>query len=332
MQVVVEARELRSMFRSLRPILRNSMDGGLLGFAVEDNILTVTCKNGIIFEQKFAVEPEGPMYATVVFRDIAELLPGQGQVEIDISEKAVSIQAEEFGTTFLAAYGEVTKYVPRVKEYKPCRGEDYRRMANTFQQLSSVSKSLKKESSVLLVPPRAICKYPTVWLEVIFRGLSTTIGLREIRTIANFDPKYYGVSGDAVEFINGSAMMAFPITPVGEVRTCKEVLSNPSEAYRLSSTPESLESLQSFARTVHGSCKLSFYSDGYSVQYKNQEVEMALRMGACVGKCYYTLDTYTEYLLMFFKLIEGKTAFLYKADNAIMIEVPNELRLLHSIV
>lgn len=331
MQVVVEARELKSMFTHIRPILRNAMDGGLMGFAVENHVLTVTCKNGIIFEQKFAVELDGPIYSTVIYRDVAELLPGSGQATVDISEKAVMLATPTFSTTFVAAYGEVRPYARRVIDYAPCKGADYKRIASAFAELSPVAKSLKRESSVILSPPHAICKYPTVWLEVAFKGLTTSIGTRELRTIANFNPKYYGVTESAVEFINGASMMAFPITPVGEVSTCKQIIVEPSAPMKLSSIP-ALQDVLSFARAVHGACRLSFFSDGYVIQYKNQEVEMQLHIGDCKGERYITLDTYTEYLGMMFKLIEDKEAYVIYGKNAIMLEVPNELRLLHSII
>lgn len=329
MQVVLNARELRAMFSNLRPILRNSVDGGLLGFAIERHVLTVTCKNGVVFEQKFACEPEGPMYSTVIYRDIAELLPREGEVTLDVSEKQVHIKADQFSTIFTAAYGEVRPYTARIGQYKPCKGSTYQGLASAFAELNAVAKTLKREYSVLLVPPVAICKYPSVWLELAYEGISTSIGTRELRTIANFNPKFYGSTDEVVEFVNGSAMLAFPLNPVGECRTCSQVISNPSEPYPLQLISD-LESVQSFARAVHGPCRLSFFPDGYSVQYKNQEVEMRLYIGDCHEECYYTLDTYTEYLMMVFRLIKEKQASLVVGDNAVMLEVANELRLLHS--
>ena len=73
-------------------------------------------------------------------------------------------------------------------------------------------------------------------------------------------------------------------------------------------------------------------SDGYIVSYKNNEVEMSVSAGPCTGSCLYTLDTYTEYLMMIFHLIGESKAQLVVGDNAVMLEVPGKLRLLHSIV
>lgn len=330
MQAIIDAKELKRMFVDLRPILKNSMDGGLLGFNVEDNQLIVTCKNGIIYERKFACDVTGPIYSTVIYRDIADMLPTEGLAVISVSEKSVEMRTSEFSTSFVAAYGEIKPYVRRCRDQKQCRQETYAKLASAFRELSPVSKSLKSESSVILRPPFAICKYPTIWLEVPFEGFSTSIGVRELRTIANFNPKYYAASDEAIEFFNGSALLAVPISPVGDVLSTKDILQNPQPPRQLSGLAP-LEKALSFARTVKGACKLTYYTDGYKVTYKNQEVEMAFSVGPCMDPIY-TLDTYTEYLQMLFRLTQDKTAYLTVASNAIMIEVPGELRLIHSIV
>ena len=331
MQVVLNAKEFKSMFSTLRPILRNAADGGLLGFSVSQHVLSVTCRNGVIFEQKFACEQDGPMFVTVLYRDISDLLPGTGEVYVDLSEKLVHIKADGFTTTLLSAYGQVSPYRKRVQNYKQCDAKDYLRLARAFQELNAVAKTLKRDAPVLLVPPRAICKYPTVWLEVAYRGISTSMGMKDLRTIANFEPKLYGVAEDAIEFLNGSALLAYPLNKVGECKTCKDILVNPSEPKTLH-VLESVENIQAMTRVVRGPCKVSFYTDGYIVSYKNNEVEMSVSAGPCTGRCLYTLDTYTEYLMMIFHLIGESKAQLVVGDNAVMLEAPGKLRLLHSIV
>lgn len=331
MQVVLDAKPVKAMFANIKPILRNSMDGGIIGFSLDKNVLTVTCKNGIIFEQRFPCDAIGPLMVTVLYRDISELLPNQGTVTLDLSEKYVHLMSESFTTTFLAAYGEVRPYTRRIAEYKPCKASMYKTLASAFSELGAVAKSLKRESSVLLMPGRAICKYPTIWLEVAHNGLTTSMSVKDLRTIANFNPKSYGYTNEAVEFVNGNSLIVFPVVPVGECKTCKDVIVNPRDPKQLAIL-DTLETLQSFTRAVQGPCKLTFYSDGYSVQYKSQEVEMTIRMGNCSGECYYTLDTYTEYLGMLFRLTSGRATHLYVGENAVMFEVPGELRLLHSII
>ena len=297
MQVVLNAKEFKSMFSTLRPILRNAADGGLLGFSVSQHVLSVTCRNGVIFEQKFACEQDGPMFVTVLYRDISDLLPGTGEVYVDLSEKLVHIKADGFTTTLLSAYGQVSPYRKRVQNYKQCDAKDYLRLARAFQELNAVAKTLK----------------------------------RDLRTIANFEPKLYGVAEDAIEFLNGSALLAYPLNKVGECKTCKDILVNPSEPKTLH-VLESVENIQAMTRVVRGPCKVSFYTDGYIVSYKNNEVEMSVSAGPCTGSCLYTLDTYTEYLMMIFHLIGESKAQLVVGDNAVMLEVSGKLRLLHSIV
>ncbi len=331
MQVTVEAKDLRRMFADLKPVLRNSMDGGLLGLAVENGFLIFTAKSGIVYERRFPCQQQGPMSVTVIYRDIADFLTGGGPAVLDISEKSVTIRTAQFSTTFPPAYGEVQPYQKRCQDPKQVTPGIYLKLAQTFGELSTVSRALKKESSILLSDGFAICKYPTIWLEVPYNGFTTTISTKELRTIANFNPKYCAVSDEAAEFYNGSALLAVPRSPLATVKNCGEILVNPSAPMPLPRYG-CLEECTSLSRTVKGNCKLTACKDGWRVQYKSQDVEMAFSVGQCLHS-YYTLDTYVEYLVMLFRLLgDEQEAYLVKADNAVMFEVPGRFRLVHSIL
>lgn len=331
MQVIVEARDLRRMFSDLRPVLKQSLDGGLLGINVENGFLIFTAKAGLIYERRFPCTVPGPAYATVLFKDIADFLPNQGPAAIDIEEKAVSIRTAQFSTTLASAYGEVRPYVRRCKDPKPVQTGTYLKLAQIFQELAPVSRSLKSESSIIFEPPFAICKYPTVWLEVPYSGFTTSISSKELRTIANFNPKHFALGEDAVEFHNGAAILAAPRTPVGQTTNCTDILKDPEPAKPLP-TFGCLEECTSLSRAAKGPCKLTCYSDGWRVYYKNQEVELSFSVGQCSNP-YYTLDTHVEYLTMIFRLLgEEVQGYFTKASNAVMFEVPGVFRLLHSII
>lgn len=331
MQVTVDSKDLRRMFADLRPVLKQALDGGLLGINVEGGFLIFTAKAGIIYERRFPCNVPGPAYATVLYKDISDFLPNTGPALIDIEEKAVSIRTAQFSTTFKAAYGEVRPYVRRCKDPKPVLSGTYLKLAQNFGELAPVSRGLKTESSVVLKPPFAICKYPTIWLEVPYAGFVTSISQKELRTIANFNPKYYALGEDAVEFQNGPAILAVPRSPIGDVKNCSQILVDPSPAVPLPDfNPQ--EQCASLARAAKGPCKLTCCADGWKVFYKNQEVEMAFSVGQCT-KPYYTLDTHVEYLTMLFRLLGVEAAgYFTKASNAVMFEVPGVFRLLHSII
>ncbi len=331
MQVTVELKDLRRMFIDLKPILKNSMDGGLLGITIENGSIVFTAKSGIIYERRFPCDQQGPMFATVVYRDISDFLTGDGLALLDVAEKAVSIRTAQFSTTFPSAYGEVRPYQRRCSDPKKVTPGLYLKLAQMFGELSVVSRAMKAESSVLLSDGFAVCKYPTIWLEVPYTGFSTSISTKELRTIANFSPRHCAVSSEAAEFYNGSALLAVPVTPIGTVKSCAEVLKDPAPPMKLPSYT-ALEECVSLARTVKGACKLTCCADGYRVGYKSQEVEMAFSVGPC-NSPYYTLDTYVEYLAMLFRLIgEEQEVYFIKATNAVMFESPNRFRLVHSIL
>lgn len=331
MQVIVESRDLRRMFSDLKPILSRSLDGGLLGVCVENGTLIFTAKSGLIYERRFPCSEQGPVHATVIFRDIAEFLPAEGPAVLDISEKVVSIRTAQFATTMTAAYGDVTPYVRRCSDPKKVTPGAYLKLAQMFGELAPVSRSLKQESSVLLSDGFAICKYPTIWLEVPYEGFTTSISTKELRTVANFNPKHCAVSDEAVEFQNGSALLAVPRTPLSETKRCTDILANPRAPMPLPGYG-CLENCTVLSRSVKGPCKLTCYTDGWRVSYKDDRVELSFSVGTCGGNSY-TLDTYVEYLPMLFRLLgEEQDNKLIVADNAVMFESNDRFRLVHSIL
>lgn len=330
MQVIVDAAQLKRMFRELKPVLRNASDGGLLGMSLRGNVLTVTCKNGLIYQRRFATDSSGTAVVTVLYRDLSELLPSDGIAVVLLSDKAVMISTPEFTTTLQAAYGEVTPYRQRCESFKQIQAAKLNNLASMFASLAPVSRTMKSESSVLLTSEVAICKYPSIWLEVPFTDFATSIGVRELRTIANFGPRSVGISGDAIEFKNDAALLAVPITQVGVVKTCTQILRSPEPEVKIANI-DIAERAASFARSVSGACKLTFCADGYILSYRSNNVEMSCNIGD-VSAPIYTLDTYTEYLQMIFKLIAGEQAYLTKAQNAVMLSVPGKLRLLFATI
>ena len=331
MFVVIDSLELRRVFEDLSPILRGAKDGATLGFAVENHVFSITYKGGLVYERRFACEEAGPVYITVLYRDIAAFLPSKELVTIYFADNHVEIKTSNFSTILVQAYGETMPYKERNKDFKPCDAEMYEMLTKSFSELSPVSKTLKYESSILLLPPRAICKYATVWLEVPFKGYSTSIGLRELKAVANFQPKRYSVSEGVVEFQNGSAILAVPCNNVGTIKTCKDIIRNPQSPIPIPVIPVTAE-VQAFSRAVSGECSVTFYTDGYKLSYSSNTFSLSRTLGLCEGEVIYTLDTFAEYLPMIFRLLDGKEAQFIKADNAVMFEVPNQLRLLHSIV
>lgn len=330
MQVTVEARDLRRMFADLRPIMRNALDGGLLGICVENNTLICTANSAIVYERRFPCEVSGPIYSTVVYRDISEFLPGEGTATITISEKSVDIRTDHFSTSFPPAYGEIRPYVRRCSDPKQVPSGTYLKLVQKFQELAPVSKSMKQDAPIYLCDGFAVCKYPTIWLEVPYSGFQSSISARDLRTIANFNPKHFAVGEEAVEFYNNAAILAVSKAPTGVQKRAEEVLVNPSTPFQLPAYG-CLEQSANLARVAKGPCKLTCCADGWRVSYQSQQVELSFSVGSCDAP-YYTLDTFVEYLPMLFKLLGENAGLLTVAQNAVMFEVPNQFRFIHSII
>lgn len=330
MQVVVDAGKLKRMFRELKPILRKSDDGGILGMFVDNNIFTVTCKSGIIYERQFATDAHGSVAVTVLYRDLSDLLPTSGVAMITLSDKAVMVTTPEFSTTLQAAYGEVTPYKRRCTKFKNISATKLVDAAQMFASLSPVAKTLKMETPILLTSQVAIIKYPSVWLELPFTDFATSIGVRELRTVASFGPRSVGIADDAIEFLSDSALLAIPITPVGSVSTCRDILRNPQSPVGFFLGDFAVQ-VTSFARSVSGACKLTICKSGAILNYKSNTVEMHYCLGN-VDEPIYTLDTFTEYLQMIFRYLSEQEAELTVADNVVMFSVHDKFKLLFATI
>lgn len=47
MLISVNASELKTIFRDIKPVFKNTTDAAIMGFTVEEHILYITCSNGL---------------------------------------------------------------------------------------------------------------------------------------------------------------------------------------------------------------------------------------------------------------------------------------------
>ena len=330
MLVTVDAKELKEMFSDIKPILKSIQEGALVGVSLSDHILTFTVRNGLVYTKTFVVEATGPYSITVLYQDLSEMLPASSTAQLDLEPVFVGVKTKNLNTLLVRANGIISPYASELQGFQKCDTALYTRLANNFTLMSPVSKSLGVESSAILAPDYAILKYSTVWLQIPFNDFTSSISLRDLRSIAAFKPAEVAVSETAVEFKRRTALLAIPRTPLQSTTSVKDVIKDPERPIQLfRSNP--LTDIQKFVRSVgSGACVLLFYTDGYEVQVENPRYNCSFRHGDCTQHIY-SLHTYLEYLPMLFRIFPMQSAVLTKGSNAIAIS-EERTTLLHSIV
>lgn len=330
MLVIVDAKSIRDLFRDIKPIYRSTHEGALMGWDLSNHQLTITCRNGATYQRRITVEQSGPYAITVLYRDLSELLPGSGTVQLDLQPLYIGIQAPSMQTTLTQAYGILSKYTPRGIDFRPCQSGYIQWLQAKLADMGPVAKTLKAEASLICYPPHAILKYSTMWLQADFGLFNSSMSLSDLKAVANFKPTEFAVTNEVIEFQRRDAILALPRTNVDSCKGVADVLKNPSEPRRLWGA-DLVAEMQKFQRAVGtGPCTLRFYTDGYQVEVDTPAFRCSKAFGNCTQHIY-SLSTYTEYLTMLFRLFDMSDTYLTVGSNAISIS-QDGLTLLQSVL
>lgn len=305
--VRINASDLKEAFKALKPLYKGSQSAMLIGFSVNDYILSITGLNNLLYEQRIACEFSGPYSLTVLYQDLSELLPGTGTVDLELTPLYVGIKSQNMSAVLQQANGLLSPYKPRCSKFDTINPDELENWARTFAVTSPLVKSLGREAPIIFKPPYAVVKYPTFWLQLPNHVLDTTMSLRELKTIAEYAPTQFSVAGDVIEFKRGSSIMAMPRNTVDSCKYIDTLVQTHGEQHLLRTT-SCLPKIQQFLRSVGaGSCKCFFYSDGIELSVSRATIQSSLKIGAC-SVLTTVIPTFLEYVQMLFKLCDSSDA------------------------
>ena len=330
MLIHVNASELKTIFKDIKPIFKNATDAALMGFTVEKHIIYVTCSNGVVYEQQLASEHPGPYSLTVLYQDLSELLPGRGVVELDLSPLFVGVRSEFMSATLQQANGMISRYRRRGEDFRKISTSEVKSWARLFSETAPVAKSLQREAPVIFKPPYAVMKFPAFWLQLPNETLDTVMPLNELKAVAEFAPTEFSVSEDALEFKRGSAILAVPRNSVDSCKFVGDMLADhcPPKVFEGGSY---LTKVQQFLRSVGpGSCRCHLYESGLDLEVNRPRVQSSLKVGKCAGPIT-TLPTFLEYVQMFFKLCGEASITITFGDRSLCMSTTS-LSMLLSVV
>lgn len=322
MLVRVNAAELKTVFRDVKPILKSIKQGATLGFTVENHILYITCVNGIVYEQQLASEATGPYYLTVLYQDLSELLPGTGVVDLDLAPCYVEVRSAAMSATLPVANSVISRYKRRCDSPSPIDPATVKQWARLYAETAPVAKALGREAPIIFKPPYAVLKFPTFWLQLANTCLETTMGLSELKAVAEFAPTSVGSSSEVLEFYRGSAVLALPRNATDSCKSIDDMVGDHTAA-KVVRGASYLPKVQQFLRSVGaGECRCHFYTDGISLAVHRPTVQSSLRVGTCTDSIL-EIPTFLEYVQMLFKLFadapitvtEGKTSVRLKSPE-----------------
>lgn len=330
MLIRIDAAELKSVFKDIKPIFRGATEAALMGFTVENHILYITCMNGVVYEQQIASEHPGPYTITVLYQDLSEILPGRGVVELDLAPLYVGIKCERMSSILQQANGMVSRYKQRGKDFHKISPSDLKHWASIFAETAPVAKSIQREAPILFKPPIAVMKFPSFWLQLPNKSLDTVLSLGELKAVAEFAPTEYCTLPDAIEFRRGSATLAVPRNAVDSCKCVEEMCKQHGPA-RTVKGGNYLPKIQQFLRSVGpGECRLYLCEDGVDLQVSRPRVQSSLQLGECRTPIT-TVSTFLEYVQMFFKVFGEAAVSVSEGKGSLRLST-SEVSMLLSIV
>lgn len=327
MLIHVDAAELKSVFRDIKPIFRGATDAALMGFTVEDHILYITCANGVVYEQQLASEQRGPYTISVLYQDLSEILPGRGVVTLELTPLYVGIKCERMSSTLQQANGLVSRYKQRGSNFKRISAQELKHFASTFAETAPVAKSISREAPVLFKPPVAVMKFPSLWLQLQCQSLDTVLSMSELKAVAEFAPTEYCTMSDAIEFRRGSAVLALPRNTIDACKTVEEMCTAHGPIKTLQGA-NYLPKIQQFLRSVGpGECRLYLFEDGLELHVNRPKVQSSIQVGACTKRIA-AISTFLEYVQMFFKVFGEQPVGVSEGAGSVRLQTPSASMLL----
>ena len=331
MLLTLNASELKSVFKDIKPLFSGCADAALIGFTIEQHILYITCQSSVVYERQLVSEHPGPYSLTVLYQDLSEILPGKGTVELDLTPLFVGVRCDTMSATLQQANGIVSRYKQRDAKRKRIQEVSVKEWARKFTECSPVAKSLKREAPITFKPPYAIMKFSTFWLQLRNDDLDAVMSLKDLKAVAEFSPTEYSVTADAIEFHRNSAVMAVARNTVDRCTTIQEMVAAAKESGKVAGGAY-LPKIQQLLRSVGpGECRCFFYEDGVEIVVHRPKVSSSLKMGDCGGKPVAIIPTFLEYVQMIFRLC-GESAITVLIGKSFVCLRTEDISMLLSVV
>lgn len=331
MLITVNAIDMKRIFTDIKPICKSVDIKPLMAFTVHDDMLTITVKSAVVYEYKLEVAERGPYNLTVLYQDLAELIPTRDTVEIDLEPTYVHVHTDAISVVLQQSYGVISEYKPRHGAPKPINAESLSSVINIFAETSPMSKTLGRTSPIVFTDECSIMKFSTFWLQAPAIGLTGVVSLEDMKAIEKFAPERVNCTKDALEFYRVPAVMAITSNEPAPVKSVEDMRSEGKEKGYVQGFYY-LPKIQQLLRSVGpGTCRLGLYCDGIQITVARPSVQSSMKIGKCSGTPLMAFDTFLEYVQMFWRLLGNESVQVVRGERWVCLSNQRVMLLLATV-
>lgn len=217
MLVKVKAAILREAFDQLAVIYKSSEEYRAFNMRYAKGKLTLTSSTGVkyVCTLDATSDEDDALDVNLLFRDVGELLPGRGDMLIELTPMYATLKTAYVDLTLQQANEIVTPYTAALSmDTKPINAEDIIDTIKCLTSTAAFKKAYKLDPLLTLNTSGCLVKFPTVWIHKSGLQIATNITPDDAMVLCKFEPtKVRERENDFVFFNDNAILILQKVTP-----------------------------------------------------------------------------------------------------------------------
>lgn len=319
MQIHVKAKELKQVFEELGILFKVSEQFRAVCFTHSSNKLYITANTGCRYEACLEVEETAKeeMSSCVIFRDIAEVIPGSKSVVVDVEPLFVTVDIGYMEVTL----NQANEIVTPMKHVRGTSTElDTISFISNLTVLSNTSflkKAYKLNPPIILGKDYSLVKFPTVWILGRPGIIGSNFIQEDIDIITKFAPTSYIRNDSDVIFYNNLSMLMLGCTDPSENKFAE--LASPCKKVCTTTTEGIASSLRKLIKVIGtGDVNLHLCENGFRLTVHRVGLNSNIRFGED-GPILVTVKIPLEFLVGIFSMLNGEIKIGYGGGKLCLV-------------
>lgn len=285
MLATVKASVLRSCLEDISPLFSKGSSTVPLGLKIENEKLTVVCNNKCSYLNSIDLEEQstGSQELVIVYRNLLDYLPYNGNLEIEMHPKGVTIYNDDISVTLPEGYSEFKPLDNTGLEYKPINSTGYLSGLRSLLNFNLASIT-KMEKPITVYQQLSVLKYPQLIVQARTMGLpfSGVLTPEIANLILKFQPEEVCDSMPAfLLFKRNDAYLQVSREQLSTENNFMDYMEGLSEPVTLF-MDKYIDKIRSMSKINSTSvCEISLHSEGMSSCVKQEGISIAANVGNC---------------------------------------------------
>lgn len=281
-RILVPTKRLRDSLSVLRPLFPKGSKTVPVGLNVENGELTITCTQGIIYQDSIEIDDlNATEHVTVLYFDITSLLYEDDETALEFGQVAVSLSNSAFEVSLHFGYSVVSPVTFELPEFRTIESTIYVDSIKTLAAMN-LNKLYNTVAPLVFENTVVLQKYPNTWVQMKADGFGVraTIDVDHAKLLNVFAPKEIAVAkGSTLLFRKDNTLLQIPY----KVNTDSKKITNLLDGMKVQCTVNPgkyLERLMSISKVdSKAHAQITVYTGGIKTTVTAESVNLSASAG-----------------------------------------------------